>query len=140
MASGNMTITTAAKDIGEVWPKAVIRAEEFKMVIAPRVYREWKFVGFGDVYHVARIPNLTANTKSASSDWTPETFTDTEQTITINVHQVAGFEIEDITKVLANNDLENEMRKKIGYSLGRAVDVNIATLPQSFSQTIGTLG
>ena len=140
MASGNMTTTTADKHIGEVWPKAVLRAQEFKLVIAPRVFREWKFVGYGDVYHIARIPNIAAATKSASSDWTPLAYTDTEQTLTINVHQVAGFEIEDIVKVLANNDLEMEMRNKVGYALGRAVDVNLATLPQNFSQNIGTLG
>ena len=140
MATGAMTTTTADKHIGEVWPKAVIRAEEFSLVIAPRVYREWKFAGYGDVYHVPRIPNIEAQTKTGGTDWTPYNYTDTEQTITINVHQVAGFEIEDITKLLANTNLEMEMRKKIGYSLGRAVDVNLATLPQSFSQIIGTLG
>ena len=140
MASGPMTITTADKHIGEVWPSAVIRAEEFSLVIAPRVYREWKFAGFGDVYHVPRIPNIEAATKAGGTDWTPTNYTDTEQTITINVHQVAGFEVEDITKLLTNTNLEMEMRKKIGYSLGRAGDVNLATLPQSFSQIVGTLG
>ena len=140
MASGEMTVTTADKHIGEVWPKAVIRAEEFSLVLAPRVYREWKFAGHGDVYHVPRIPNLEAATKTGGTDWTPTVYTDTEQTVTVNTHQVAGFDIEDTTKVLSNTNLEMEMRRKIGYSLGRALDVNIATLPQSFSQTIGTLG
>jgi len=135
-----MTVTTAEKHIGEVWPKSIIRAQEFKLVIAPRVYREWKFAGFGDVYHVSRIPNIESTTKAASTDWTPYTYTDTEQTVTINIHQVTGFRIEDITKVLANNNLEQEMKQKIGYSLGRALDVSLATLPQSFSQIVGVLG
>ena len=51
MATGNMTLTTADKHIGEVWPRDVIRAEEFSLIIAPRVYRQWKFAGHGDVYH-----------------------------------------------------------------------------------------
>lgn len=140
MATGNMTLTTADKHIGEVWPQDVIRAEEFSLVIAPRVYRKWKFAGYGDVYHIPRVPNIEAETKSASTDVTMRTYTDTEQTITINVHQAAGFEIEDITALLSNTDLAMEMKRKIGYSLGRAVDVNLATLPQSFSQIIGTLG
>ena len=140
MATGAMTLTTAEKHIGEVWPNDVIRAQEFNLVIAPRVYREWKFAGHGDVYHVPRIPNLEAQTKSVGTDWDPYTYTDTEQQITINVHQVAGFKIESITALLANTALSNEMKKKIGYALGRAVDVNLATLPQNFSQSIGTLG
>ena len=136
----NVTVTTAIKHIGEIWPKDVIRAQEFKLVIAPRVFRDWKFAGFGDVYHISRLPNLTVNSKSAGSAWTPEALTDTEQTITINVHQVVGVEVESIVKVLANNNLSKEYRQKIGYGLGRALDVNLATLPASFSQSVGTLG
>ena len=136
----NVTVTTAAIHIGEVWPKDVIRSQEFNLVIAPRVYREWKFVGHGDVYHVPRIPNLTANAKTAGSAWTPEALTDTEQTITINVHQVAGVEVESIAEILTNTDMAKEYKRKIGYALGRAVDVNLATLPQNFSQTEGSLG
>lgn len=137
----NVTTTTADKHIGEVWPRDIIRAQEFKLVIAPRVYREWKFAGFGDVYHVPRFPNLTANTKSAGSAWTPEALTDTEQTVTINVHQVAGVEIEDIAELLSNTNLAAEYKRKIGYALGRAVDVQLAALPQNFGTNIlGTLG
>jgi hypothetical protein len=140
VATGNYTITTAEKHIGEVWPGSVIRAEEFNLVIAPRVYRKWKFAGHGDVYHIPRIPNIEAETKAASTSATMRTYTDTEQTITINVHQVAGFEVEDIVKLLSNTDVASEMKRKIGYSLGRALDVNLATLPQNFSQIVGTLG
>ena len=140
MATGNMTITTADKHIGEVWVTDVLRAQEFKLVIAPRVFRQWKFAGHGDVYHVPRRPNIETETKSASTALTMRTYTDTEQTITINVHQGAGFKVEDITKVLSNTDLASEMKQSIGYGLGRAVDVNLATLPQNFSQNLGTLG
>lgn len=137
----NVTITTADKHIGEVWPRDLIRAQEFKLVIAPRVYREWKFAGFGDVYHIPRFPNLTASTKSAGSAWTPEALTDTEQTVTINVHQVAGVEVEDIAALLSNTNLTAEYKRKIGYALGRAVDVQLAALPQNFgTNIIGTLG
>jgi len=134
-----MTITTAAAHIDQVWPKDVIRAQEFKLVIAPRVYRQWKFAGHGDTYTVERIANLTANTKAASTPWTPEAPTDTDQTVSINVHQVCGFEIESITEVLSHNNLAKEYKQKIGYALGRAVDVNLATLPQNFSQDAGTV-
>ena len=140
MATGLMTTTTADKHIGEVWPGGVIRAQEFSLVIAPRVYRKWKFAGYGDVYHIPRIPNIETETKSASSDVTMKTYTDTEQTITINVHQAAGYEIEDITALLSNTDLSSEMKRKIGYGLGRAVDVSLNTLAQNFSQIVGTLG
>lgn len=141
MATGNETITTAAVHIDEIWPGDVIRAQEFNLVIAPRVYREWKFAGHGDVYHIPRVGNIEAETKAASTQVTMRNYTDTEQTITINVHQCAGFEIEDITALLTRTDLANERKRSIGYALGRAVDVNLATLPQSFgTNVVGTLG
>ena len=140
MATGNMTPTTAAVHIGEVWIPEVIAAAEFGLEIAPRVFRDWAFKGFGDVYHIPRIANLEVATKTPGSAWSPYVYTDTEQTVTINVHQVTGFQIEDITSVLSNTNLRAEYQKKIGYALGRAMDVNLATLPQNFSQVVGTLG
>ncbi len=135
MATGKMTTTTAAAHIGEVWVPDVIRAEEFSLEIAPRVYRKWEFKGFGDVYHIPRIPNIEVASKASGAAWTPYVYTDTEQTVTINIHQVSGFQIEDITDLLSNTDLSKEMKAKIGYSLGRAVDVELANLFQNFSLT-----
>lgn len=135
-----MTTTTAASHIGEVWIPSVIRAQEFKLEITPRVFRDWKFAGHGDVYHIPRIANLTANSKAASTAWTPEAITDSEQTVTINVHEVAGFQIEDITTLLSNTSLRDEYQKKVGYALGRSLETNLAALPQNFSQVVGTLG
>lgn len=140
MADGMMTPTTAAVHIAEVWPRDVIRAEEFSLVIAPRVYRGWRWAGFGDVYHIPRIPNIEVQNKSSGTPWTPKAYTDTEQTITINVHQVAGFQVESITELLTQTAVRQEMKRKLGYALGRAVDVNLATIPQNFSQVVGTLG
>lgn len=140
MANGNQTTTTAASHIDEVWVDGVIRALEFSLVIAPKVDRSWTYQGHGDVYHKARIPNIESQTKSASSALNATVYTDTEQTITINVHQACAIKHEDIATLLSRNDVKGEMKKKMGYSLGRAVDVNLATLPQNFSQNVGTLG
>lgn len=135
MATGVMTPTTAAAHIGEVWVPDVIRAAEFSLEIAPRVYRGIAFKGYGDVYHIPRIPNIEVATKTPGTAWAPYVYTDTEQTITINIYQVSGFQIEDITAVLSNTDLGAEMKKSIGYSLGRAVDTNLANYAQNFSLT-----
>lgn len=135
-----MTVTTEANHIGEVWIDDVIRAQEFAFEFTPRVNRTWKHLGHGDVYHIPRIGNLTIATKSAGSAWTPEALTDTEQTLTINKHQVAGIQLEDIAALLSNTDVKAEYQKKIGYCLGRGVEVNLAALTASFSQIVGTLG
>lgn len=118
----------------------VIRAQEFALEIAPRVNRAWKFMGSGEVYSIPRTGNISAAAKVASTAWTPTALVDTNQSLVINVHEVAGFQLEDIAALLASMDLKAEYNRKLGYALGRSVDVNLAALPQNFSQTVGNLG
>lgn len=140
MATGNQTLTTADKHIDEVWVDGVIRALEFSLEIAPRVDRTWDFAGHGDTYHKARIPNIETQTKSASTALNATVYTDTEQTISINQHIACAIKHEDIAGLLSRNDVKAEMQKKMGYALGRKVDVDLASLAASFSQIQGTLG
>lgn len=139
-ANGNQTVTTAAAHIDEVWVDGVIRALEFALEIAPRVDRSWDFAGHGDVYHKARIPNIETQSKAASTALDAVVYTDTEQTITINKHVACAIKHEDIAGLLSRNDVKSEMQKKMGYALGRKVDVDLASLAQNFSQIQGTLG
>lgn len=140
MANGNQTTTTADKHIDDVWVDGVIRAREFKLVLAPRVDRSWDFAGHGDTYHKARIPNIETQSKSASTSLNATVYTDTEQTISINNHIACAIKHEDIAQVLSRDDVKAEMQKKMGYSLARKLDVDIAALAASFSQSVGTLG
>lgn len=140
MATGNITLTTADKHIDDVWVEGTIRALEFALVIAPSVDRSWDFVGHGDTYRKARVPNIESQTKSASVALDAHVYTDTEQTITVTTHDACAIKSERITQVLARNDLKAIMQSKMGYSLGRAIDVRIGALFASLSQTVGTLG
>ena len=140
MATGNQTVTTADKHIDTVEVDGVIRSLEFRIEIAKRVDRGWKFVGHGDTYQKTRIPNIATQAKSASSGLNATVYTDTNQTMSINVHDAAAIKHEHIAKVLSMNDVEGEMVKKMGYALARAIDVYLAALFASFSQTVGTLG
>ena len=140
MANGNFTTVTAAKHIDEVWVEGTIRALEFALVIAPSVDRTWDFVGHGDTYHKVRVPNIESQTKSASTALDATVYTDTEQTITVTTHDACAIKSERIVQVLARNDLKSIMQSKMGYSLGRAIDVRIGALFASLSQAVGTLG
>jgi len=113
---------------------------EFALVIAPNVDRSWDFVGHGDTYAKERIPNIEAQTKSASTALNATVYTDTKQSIAINVHQGCAIKHEDIAQLLSRSNVKAEMTRKMGYSLGRAVDVNLSALFASFSQNVGTLG
>ncbi len=140
MATGNQTITTAANHIDDVWVEGIIRALEFALVIAPAVDRDWTWQGHGDTYHKTRIPNIEVQTKSASTALDAYVYTDTEETISINVHQACAIKHEHLPTLLSRDNVKAEMQRKMGYSLGRSVDTNLASLAQNFSQTVGTLG
>lgn len=140
MATGNITRTTADKHIDEVWVEGTIRALEFNLVIAPSVDRSWDYVGHGDTYHKARIPNIESQTKAASTALNATVYTDTEATIQVTTHDACAIKSERIVEVLARNDLKAIMQSKMGYSLGRAIDARLAALFGSLSQTVGAYG
>ena len=119
----------------------MLRSQEFDLKFAPRVDRSWgDGYKFGDVFRKQRLPNIEVQTKSANTILDTNAYTDTEQTITVNVQQACAQKVEEIVDVLNKNNLAMEMQKKMGYALGRALDVNLAALVASFSQSVGTLG
>lgn len=94
----------------------------------------------GDVFHLPARHNLTANTKTAGTDATPEAITETEQTFTVSTHQVVAQTIEDFAEVMSKYDIRSEFTKAAAYSLARAMDVAAAALlDDNTTQTVGTL-
>ena len=136
-----MTVTTAAQFIDEVWDPELNRAVEFDTVIAG-LFADLtgRMRGHGDVFHRVDRHNLTANTKSASADATPESITEGEQTFTVNTHQIVAQQIEDIAQVLSRYDIRQEYTLAAAYSLSRAFDVACAALlDDNTLQTVGVL-
>lgn len=137
----NVTVTTAATFIDEVWDPELNRAVEFDLVIAD-LFSDLtsKMRGHGDIFHRVDRHNLTANTKSASTDATPEAITEGEQTFTVNTHQITAQQIEDIAEVLSRYDIRAEYTSAASYALARAMDVACAALlDDNTTQTVGTL-
>ena len=137
----NVTATTADKFIDEVWSNELNRAIMLDLVIA-NLFADWtsKMKGSGDVFHLPNRHNLTANTKSAGSDATPEAITETEQTFTVSTHQIVAQEIEDFAEVMSKYNIRQEFTTAASYALGRAMDVAAAALlDDNTSQTVGTL-
>ncbi len=137
----NVTSTTADVFIDEIWSNELNRAVEFKLVIAA-LFSDWtsRMKGSGDVFHLPNRHNLTANTKSASVDATPESITETKQDFTVSTHQIVAQEIEDFAEVMSKYDIRAEYTSAAAYALGRAMDVACATLmDDNTTQTVGTL-
>ena len=123
-----------------MWTGKYLRALEYELVIAKAVDRQYTFQGHGDTYVVERVPNIEVQTKSASSALSAYVYTDTKQSISIGTHQACAIKHENIAQLLSRGNMKDEMTRKMGYSLGRAVDTNLASLFASFSQIVGTYG
>lgn len=141
MATGNITRSTEAAGIDEIFLDDVLRAREFNIVIQKQVDRSWE-EGYkhGDVFHKRRIPNIETQSKVAETALNATVYVDTQQDLVINSHIACAIKQEDIAAVLSRTDTKAEMTKKMGYALARKVDVDLAALAQNFSQVVGTLG
>ena len=139
----NVTATTAARFITEVWGPELNRAIEFDLVISP-LFSDWSDRAKGqgaDIFHLVARHNLTANTKAAGSDATPEAITETDQDFTVSTHQIVAQEIEDFAQVMSKYNIRSEFTDAATYALARAQDVACAALfDDNTLQTVGVLG
>lgn len=139
MAVGNITTTTAAVFIPEIWSPEVKRATESNLTMARLVLRnfEGEIKQQGDTVRVSHISNLTVGTKTASTDVSYETITEDQTTILINKHQYAAFKLEDIAAVQSNVNLLQEYSNQVGYALAKKIDTDLLALYVNLGQSVG---
>ena len=143
--AGTLTVTQAACHIPELWSPDTIDAVEANVVMAGLVQRKWeRDLKVGDILNIGYISNPTASTKTANTNISLEVIGPSEaeasETITVNTNQYVAFGVENITEVQSKTNLRSKYTEKGGYALASAVDTNLAALPASFSQIVGTLG
>jgi len=138
----DITTTTAAVFIPELWSMETLRQQEAALVVAPLVKRYDSLVkGRGDTVHIPEVSNLVANDKVANTDVTLQSITESERTIAIDKWKEASFLVEDIVKVQSNYDLMSEYTSKAGYAIARSVDTDLLALYGGFSNpAVGTYG
>src|SRR3990167_5022609 len=137
----NVTSTTADVFIDEYWSPELNHAVTFKTIIMG-LFTDLtsRMKNSGDVFHWPADHNLTANTKSASVDATPEAITETQQNFTVSTHQIVAQEIEDFAEVMSKYDIRAGYTRKAAYALARAMDVAAAALlDDNTTQTVGAL-
>lgn len=125
----NVTTTTAAVFIPEVWAANVYANLKEKLVMADLVTRYDSDVkNFGDTIHVPKVATVTARDKTAGSDVTYDSNTESEVQIDINTHKYHAKVIEDIAKVQSRYDLRSVYEEEMGHALANAVDTDLTGL------------
>ena len=126
MADGNVTTTTAAVFIPELWRDAILDYAERKFELRNQVMDFSSELPSGDVLHIPKVTEETAAAKSAGSAVTYQNNTDSEVTITVDQHHYEAKRIEDIVRVQESANLFGAYAQSIGYALANKVENYLA--------------
>jgi len=87
------------------------------------------------------LSNLSASTKSANTQVTLQSPTESNTSISITTHKESSFLVEDLLKVQASYDLMAEYTSKAGESIARSVDTDLLGVYSSSTNTdVGAYG
>ena len=126
MADGNVTTTTAAVFIPELWRDAILDYAERKFELRNQVMDFSSELPSGDVLHIPKVSEETAAAKSAGSAVTYQNNTDGEVTITVDQHHYEAKRIEDIVRVQESANLFGAYAQSMGYALAKKVENYLA--------------
>lgn len=139
----NITTTTAANVIPEIWSNTALMALRDQIVLAKRVIRDTEIdasAGEGDTVHVMVPGTFTANTKTANANVTLQAPTDAKLSILLDTHKEVSFLIEDPARVQSKPAMLQARMRNAMIPLANAVEDALFGLYAGFSQTIGTAG
>jgi len=136
LGTDQITVTTAAVFIPEIWAMDIIAAAESALVMTKLVTDMSKWGKDGDIIHVPNVSNLTINAKLANTPVTLQSPTETEIELTINKHYETSFLVEDIAKVQANQDLRGIYTRKAGYAIARQMDSDLLGLYSGLTNSV----
>lgn len=141
--ANEVTVTTAANFIPEIWSSKILDVVKANLVLSPRVTRYDSMAygkGKGDIIHIPTITEIGATAKSASTDVVPTANTENKVDLTVNQHYYSAVDMEDIVKIQALPELMGRYTDAIGYGVAKQMDSSIASLATGFSQVTGTTG
>ena len=127
MADGNVTKTTAANFIPEMWRDAILDYAERKFQLRNQVLDfSSMLAGGGDILNIPKVTEETAAEKTAGSAVTYTNNTDGVIQLAVDQHHYEAKRIEDIVRVQESADLFNAYAQSMGYALAKKVENYIA--------------
>ena len=131
MADGNVTTTTAANFIPEMWRDAILDYAERKFQMRNQVLDfSSMLAGGGDILNIPKVTEETAASKSAGTAVTYTNNTDGVIQLSVDQHHYEAKRIEDIVRVQESADLFNAYAQSMGYALAKKVENYLALLVQ----------
>lgn len=123
----NVTVTTGANFIPELWSNAILDYAERKFSLRNQVSDfSGMLAGGGDTLHIPKVTEETASAKSADTAVTYSANTDGKIDLSVDQHHYEAKRIEDIVRVQESADLFNMYARSMGYAIAKKVENYIA--------------
>jgi N4-gp56 family major capsid protein len=138
LGTNQVTVTTAATFIPEVWSDEIVAAYK-KNLVAANIIKKMSFKGKkGDTVHIPAPTRGDASAKAANTQVTLIAATEGEKTVSINQHWEYSRLIEDIVEAQALSSLRQFYTDDAGYALAKKVDSTLIQLGRSTNGGDGT--
>lgn len=133
LGSNQVTITTAATFIPEIWSDEIVAAYK-KNLVAANLFKKMSFVGKkGDTVHIPSPTRGTATLKAENTQVTLQAATESDVAVSIDKHYEYSRLIEDIVEVQALSSLRRFYTDDAGYALAKQVDTSLIQLGRTFN-------
>jgi len=130
--------TTNAKFIPTIIAQKALGRFASYMNLARTVSRDfdWTPATVGQTINIPKRGTLSANDKTQGSNYTLQAPTATDVSVTLNKHKEVTFVIDDVTKVLENQNTRDGYAEDAAIALAEAVEGEIAALHTSLTNTV----
>jgi len=137
MAENVLNNTTNAVFIPTIIAQKAIGRFPSYLNLARTVSRDsdWVTASEGEVIRVPKRGAVVANDKTAGSNFTKQNPTATDVYVTLNQHKEVTLTIDDVTKVLENQDTQMGYAEDGAIALAEAVETAVAALHPSIQNT-----
>tara|TARA_R110000744_G_C19363620_1_gene561656 strand:+ start:1307 stop:2170 length:864 start_codon:yes stop_codon:yes gene_type:complete len=123
----NVTVTTGANFIPEMWSNAILDYAEAKFSLRNNVSDFSSMLSSGgDTLHIPKVTEETAAAKSAGTIVTYSANTDGKVDLAVDQHHYEAKRIDDIVKVQESADLFSMYARSMGYAIAKKVENYIA--------------
>ncbi|MFA5387863.1 MAG: P22 phage major capsid protein family protein [Candidatus Paceibacterota bacterium] len=97
---------------------------------------DWVTASMGATIQVPKTGAVSANDKTAGNVFTKQNPTGTNVSVTLNKHKEVTFTIDDVTKMLENQDTQAKYAEDGAIALAEAVETSLAQLHPNITNTI----
>lgn len=137
----NVTPTSAANFIPEIWANRALEILRANMVMAKLVLRDTDVASFtqGDILNIPIPGTLVANDKAAGGTVTLQQPSDGTVAVTLNKHKEASFLVEDIVRAQQSQEVMDLYLNSAVVALAERIETDLFGLVLD-AANIGTLG